>query len=57
LNLRPGANGTSACSLPLAFLSPRIIAETQTPETNAQDTHRTSAKEPAEAADFVPASA
>jgi hypothetical protein len=42
---------------PLAFLSSRIIAATQTPETNAQDTHRTSAKESAEAVDFVPVSA
>jgi hypothetical protein len=33
---------------PLAFLSPRIIAATQLPDTNAQDTYRMSAKEFAE---------
>jgi hypothetical protein len=34
-----------------------LTAAAQSPETNAQDTHHMSAKESAEAVDFVPMSA
>src|SRR6202035_831560 len=68
-SVRPRANGTSVCRLPSpscrpaslrrSSMAPRLrtsrSAAAQSPETNAQDTHRMSAKESAEAVDSVPA--
>jgi hypothetical protein len=55
--VRSGNGGGETCASNKWFAVCSLTAAAQSPETNAQDTHHMSAKESAEAVDFVPMSA